>query len=88
MLETTLDLRPPLPPTPVAQPLHRLNRVEYPNVVRDLLALDVDAASLLPADDSGFGFDNVADVLGVSPALLERYIAAADEDQRDGGRRS
>jgi hypothetical protein len=57
--------------------VHRLNRTEYGNAVHDLLALDIDAASLLPADDSAYGFDNVADVLGVSPLLLERYISAA-----------
>lgn len=57
--------------------LHRLNRTEYANAIRDLLALDVDAAALLPPDDSSAGFDNIADALGVSPALLERYLAAA-----------
>ena len=77
-LETTLDREAAATPNPGRPALHRLNRVEYQNVVRDLLALDVDAASLLPADDSSFGFDNVADVLGVSPVLLERYIAAAE----------
>ena len=54
-----------------------MNRVEYANAIRDLLALDVDASTLLPADDSSYGFDNIADVLGVSPSLLERYVAAA-----------
>ncbi len=57
--------------------MHRLNRTEYANAIRDLLALDVDSASLLPPDDSGYGFDNIADVLGVSPVLLERYLSAA-----------
>ena len=57
--------------------MHRLNRTEYGNAIHDLLALDIDAAALLPADDSAYGFDNVADVLGVSPVLLERYISAA-----------
>ena len=78
-LETTLDRAAAARPNPGRPALHRLNRVEYQNVIRDLLALDVDAASLLPADDSSFGFDNVADVLGVSPVLLERYIAAAEK---------
>jgi hypothetical protein len=59
--------------------LHRLNRAEYANAIRDLLALDVDAASLLPPDDSAFGFDNISDVLGVSPALQERYLSAAEK---------
>jgi hypothetical protein len=58
--------------------LRRLNRAEYGNVVRDLLALDVDVRSLLPADDSAFGFDNNADLQAFSPALLERYLTAAD----------
>src|SRR5262245_9956380 len=57
--------------------LHRLNRVEYGNAVRDLLALDVDPGTLLPPDDAAYGFDNVGDVLGVSPVLLERYMGAA-----------
>ena len=78
-LETALDRDAAARPNPGRPALHRLNRTEYQNVIRDLLALDVDAASLLPADDSSFGFDNVADVLGVSPVLLERYIAAAEQ---------
>ena len=57
--------------------IRRLNRTEYANAIRDLLALDVDAAALLPGDDSAYGFDTIADVLGVSPALQERYLAAA-----------
>jgi hypothetical protein len=57
--------------------LHRLNRGEYGNAVRDLLALDVDVSSLLPADDANYGFDNIADSLTVSPTLMERYINAA-----------
>ena len=78
-LETALDREAAARPNPGRPALHRLNRTEYQIVIRDLLALDVDAASLLPADDSSFGFDNVADVLGVSPVLLERYIAAAEK---------
>jgi hypothetical protein len=57
--------------------VHRLNRAEYANAVRDLLAVDVDAAALLPPDDSAQGFDNIADLLGMSPALLESYLTAA-----------
>jgi hypothetical protein len=57
--------------------LHRLNRSEYANAVRDLLALDIDSASLLPPDDSAFGFDNISDALGVSPSLQEHYLDAA-----------
>jgi hypothetical protein len=58
--------------------LRRLNRAEYANAIRDLLDVDVDVSSLLPPDDAAFGFDNIGDLLGVSPALLERYLAAAD----------
>jgi hypothetical protein len=58
-------------------PVHRLNRAEYANAVRDLLAISIDGRSFLPADDSGYGFDNIGDVLSVSPGLLERYMLAA-----------
>jgi hypothetical protein len=76
-LEQTLDHAAALKPDPGRPALHRLNRAEYANAIRDLLSLDVDTASLLPPDDSSGGFDNNADVLGVSPALLERYLGAA-----------
>jgi hypothetical protein len=80
-LETQLDRFAAAHPNPGrTAALHRLNRNEYANAVRDLLALDIDAvdvASLLPADDSGYGFDNIGDVLAVSPVLFERYISAA-----------
>ena len=57
---------------------HRLNRAEYANALRDLLNIEVDVEELLPADDiDAYGFDNMADVLTVSPALMERYLAAA-----------
>jgi cytochrome c551/c552 len=69
-------------PNPGRTPLHRMNRAEYANAIRDLLAVDVDPATLLPADDSSNGFDNIADVLGVSPALLERYVSAAAKISR------
>ena len=62
--------------------LHRLSRAEYRNVVRDLLDLDVDVSDLLPADDTSYGFDNIAGVLGVSPTLMERYLAAARKISR------
>jgi hypothetical protein len=78
-LEAVLDraaLESPDPGRPLA---HRLNRAEYANAVRDLLALDVDVASMLPPDDSSAGFDNNADVLGVSPVLLESYLGAAEQ---------
>ena len=67
---------------PGAPALHRLNRTEYSNAIRDLLALDVDVSALLPPDDSTAGFDNIADVLGVSPALIEGYVAAAAKISR------
>ncbi len=57
--------------------MHRLNRTEYANAIRDLLGLDVDAAALLPPDDESSGFDNIADVLTVSPSLMERYLSAS-----------
>jgi mono/diheme cytochrome c family protein len=76
-LETALDHAAAAAPTPGRAAIHRLNRAEYTNAVRDLLGLDIDGRSLLPADDSGYGFDNIADVLAVSPALLERYMVAA-----------
>src|SRR4051812_31148923 len=64
-------------PNPGRPVVHRLNRAEYANAVRDLLAVPVDASMFLPPDDSAQGFDNVADVLGVSPSLLEGYLTAA-----------
>ena len=64
-------------PEPGKASIHRLNRTEYGNAVRDLLALEVDAAEFLPADDEGYGFDNIADVLRVSPSLLEQYLSAS-----------
>ena len=69
-------------PNPGRAPLHRMNRVEYANAIHDLLALEVDSSTLLPADDSSHGFDNIADVLGVSPSLLERYVSAAAKISR------
>ena len=76
-LESELDRAAAAKPNPGQPLVHRLNRAEYTNAIRDLLALDVDVATLLPPDDSSFGFDNVADALGVSPVLLERYLSAA-----------
>ena len=76
-LTADLDRAAVAQPNPGRPLLHRVNRAEYANAIRDLLALDVDVASLLPPDDSSAGFDNIADVLGVSPVLLERYLSAA-----------
>jgi hypothetical protein len=81
-LENSLDSAAAANPNPGRTPLHRMNRGEYANAIRDLLAVDVDPATLLPADDSSNGFDNIADVLGVSPALLERYVSAAAKISR------
>src|SRR5690606_36647360 len=64
-------------PDPGRPLLHRLNQAEYAAAIRDLLHLQVDASSLLPPDDSSYGFDNIADVLRMSPALMERYLSAA-----------
>jgi mono/diheme cytochrome c family protein len=69
-------------PNPGRATLHRLNRTEYGNAVRDLLALEIDVSELLPADDIGYGFDNIADVLQVSPVLMERYLSAARKISR------
>ena len=76
-IETGRDRLAEARPNPGRPTLHRLNRTEYGNAVRDLLALEVDVAELLPADDIGYGFDNIGDVLQVSPLLLERYLSAA-----------
>jgi Protein of unknown function (DUF1592)/Protein of unknown function (DUF1588)/Protein of unknown function (DUF1585)/Protein of unknown function (DUF1587)/Protein of unknown function (DUF1595)/Planctomycete cytochrome C len=76
-LETQLDSAAKRNPFAGRPLLHRLNRSEYANAIRDLLALESDVTSLLPPDDAAFGFDNISDVLGVSPSLQERYLAAA-----------
>jgi hypothetical protein len=78
-LETALDRAAAAAPNPGRPLLHRLNRAEYANAIRDLLDLQIDAAVLLPADDSAYGFDNISDVLGVSPSLQERYLSAAEK---------
>jgi mono/diheme cytochrome c family protein len=81
-LETSLDAASAARPNPGrTETLRRLNRTEYQNAIRDLLALDIDAASLLPADESGYGFDNV-NVSDLSPTLLNRYISAAQKISR------
>ena len=76
-LEDALDRNASLNPNPGRPAAHRLNRAEYSNAIRDLLGLDIQAGATLPVDDSGYGFDNIGDVLSVSPALLERYMSAA-----------
>jgi mono/diheme cytochrome c family protein len=76
-LEGSLDRVAEANPQPGRPLVHRLNRAEYANAIRDLLALEIDPAPLLPVDDSSAGFDNIADVLGLSPVLLESYLSAA-----------
>jgi hypothetical protein len=76
-LEQTLDRQNLKDPNPGHQAVHRLNRTEYGNAVRDLLDLKVDVAELLPPDDESNGFDNIAGVLRISPSLLEQYLSAA-----------
>jgi hypothetical protein len=76
-LEESLDHAAIVTPRPGRPLVHRLNRAEYANAIRDLLALEIDPAPLLPSDDSSAGFDNIADVLGLSPVLLESYLSAA-----------
>ena len=82
-LETQLDRAAAAQPNPGrTETFHRLNRAEYRNAVRDLLGLDVDIASLLPADGSSYGFDNMAGVLQFPPTLMERYLTAAKRISR------
>jgi mono/diheme cytochrome c family protein len=81
-IETARDRVAEVKPNPGRITLHRLNRTEYANAIRDLLALEIDVSALLPADDIGYGFDNIGDVLSVSPLLMERYLAAASKISR------
>ncbi len=76
-LETELDGYAAAHPNPGRVADHRLNRFEYGNAIRDLLALEIDTEELLPADESDQGFDNIAEVLSMSPTLLGRYMFAA-----------
>jgi hypothetical protein len=77
-LEMSIDAAAAANPNPGRTVLHRLNRAEYGNAVRDLFAIQaLDVTSLLPADTEAYGFDNIGDVLGTSPALMERYLSAA-----------
>ena len=73
-LESELDKAAAAHPNPGHPTIHRLNRNEYSNAVRDLLALDVKPGDTLPLDDTGYGFDNIGDVLSLSPVLVERYL--------------
>ena len=76
-LENSLDQAASTSINPGRTAIHRLNRTEYANAIRDLLSLEVDVTALLPGDDEANGFDNIADVLKVSPLLLEQYLAAS-----------
>ena len=87
-LEASLDRAAAARPNPGrTETFRRLKRTEYRNAIRDLLALDVDVAALLPADESSHGFDNVT-VGDLSPTLLERYMSARGEDQPARGRQA
>jgi hypothetical protein len=81
-LESGIDRAASVHPEAGAPALHRLNRTEYANSVRDLLGIEVDVTTLLPPDDATHGFDNVADVLNVSPTLLAGYVRAAGKVSR------
>jgi mono/diheme cytochrome c family protein len=81
-IERELDAHAAANPHPGAPALHRLNRTEYGYAVRDLLDLPIDASALLPGDDSSEGFDNMASVLSVSPALMQAYVSAAAKISR------
>jgi hypothetical protein len=78
-LESDLDRAAAAKPNPGRAFVRRLNRAEYANAIRDLLDIDINVATLLPPDDSSYGFDNIADILGVSPSLQERYLSAAQK---------
>jgi hypothetical protein len=80
-LEGALDRAAAARPNPARPLLHRMNRAEYRNAIRDLLGLDLDV-SALPADDATYGFDNIADALGTSPLLLESYVTMARKISR------
>ena len=81
-LEAALDQAAAADPDPGRVASRRLNRLEYVNAVADLLDLEIDGEALLPSDMAGFGFDNNADVLSITPALMSRYIAAATRISR------
>src|SRR5262245_16916791 len=76
-LESELDRAAAAKPNPGSKSLHRLNRSEYGNAVRDVLALEINANAFLPNDSEAYGFDNIADVLGTDPSLMDRYLSAA-----------
>jgi hypothetical protein len=81
-LETQLDRAAAAKPKLQEPGVHRMNRTEYANAIRELLGLEIDAAAFLPADDSSYGFDNVAGGLQISPTLVEGYVSAATKVSR------
>ena len=81
-LEGALDAEAVAHPNPGRPGIHRLNRAEYSNAIRDIFDLDMNPGSMLPVDDSGYGFDNIGDVLSVSPSLLDRYLSVARKVSR------
>jgi mono/diheme cytochrome c family protein len=81
-LESAIDREALAHPNPGRSTVHRLNRAEYSNAIRDLLAVDIRPGTWLPVDDSGYGFDNIAAVLSTSPALIDRYMSAAHKVSR------
>ncbi|MES2626256.1 MAG: DUF1592 domain-containing protein [Pseudomonadota bacterium] len=76
-LEGKLDAAWEAAPVLIPPGIHRMNRQEYANAIRDMLALEINPATLLPVDDTSYGFDNMAGSLGSSPALIEAYVSAA-----------
>jgi Protein of unknown function (DUF1587)/Protein of unknown function (DUF1592)/Planctomycete cytochrome C len=76
-IKTDVFLIDPAHPNPGRVTVHRLNRAEYRNSIRDLMGVDFDTAGEFPPDDTGFGFDNISDVLTLSPMLLEKYLGIA-----------
>jgi len=81
-LSTSLDKLGAAHPDPGRATIRRMNRTEYSNAVRDLLALNIDVSKSLPVDDTGYGFDNIADILTVSPTLMDRYVNTAGKISR------
>ena len=81
-LETSLDALGKAHPNPGRATVRRMNRTEYANAVRDVLGFEVNMTGELPADDTGYGFDNIADILTVSPTLMDRYINVAGKISR------
>jgi hypothetical protein len=82
-VEDTIDRAGTVSPHPGRTPaMHRLNRAEYANAIRDILGLEIDGKAMLPGDSSGYGFDNIAELLSVSPGLMDRYMLAASQIAR------